>query len=99
MARKRRRQRVRRVFIGDRRWRIQHCKCPADRDGDCNWDLRRIRVHHTLEGRDLMRVLIHEILHARLWDIDEAAIDEAGEVLSAVLDAEGFKQPDDHEED
>lgn len=96
MARKRR---VRQVHIGDRRWRIEHAKCPADRDGDCNWDLRRIRVHRTLRGVDLMRVLIHELLHARFWDLDEAAIDECGEVLSAVLDAEGFRQPDDHEEE
>lgn len=96
MARKRR---VRQVHIGERRWRIDHTKCPADRDGDCNWDLRRIRVHNTLKGVDLMRVLIHELLHARFWDLDESAIDECGEVLSAVLDAEGFRQADDHEED
>lgn len=96
MARKRR---VRQVHIGDRRWRIEHAKCPADRDGDCNWDLRRIRVHRTLRGVDLMRVLIHELLHARFWDLDETAIDECGEVLSAVLDAEGFRQADDHEEE
>ncbi len=46
-----------------------------------------------------MRVLIHELLHARLWDIDESAIDELGEVLAAVLHAEGFRQPEDHEEE
>lgn len=94
-----RRRRVRQVHIGDRRWRIEHCKCPPDRDGDCNWELRRIRVHQTLRGVDLMRVLIHELLHARFWDLDESAIDECGEVLSAVLDAEGFRQADDHEEE
>lgn len=96
MARKRR---VRQVHIGDRRWRIVHAACPSDRDGDCTWELARIRVHRTLQGVDLMRVLIHELLHARLWDIDESAIDECGEVLSAVLDAEGFRQLEDHEEE
>lgn len=94
-----RRRRVRQVHIGERRWRIVHAACPGDRDGDCNWELGRIRVHRTLRGVDLMRVLIHELLHARLWDIDESAIDECGEVLSAVLDAEGFRQPEDHEEE
>jgi hypothetical protein len=90
--------RPKRVHIGDRFWRVHKTRVPADRDGDCNWELGRIRVRSSLRGIDLMRVLIHELLHARLWDLDESVVTEFGEVVSAVLDAEGFRQADDHED-
>lgn len=92
--------RSRRVYIGERWWTIQHVQgLPADRDGDCNWQKRRIRVRSNLHGVALMDTLLHELLHARFWDIDESAVNEFASTAAAILDREGFRQPDDHEDE
>lgn len=87
-----------RVYIGDKRWRIERVDYPRDREGDCDWEKRTIRVHQTMRGLALMDVLIHEILHARFPDLCEDAVEEMASTAAAILDAEGFRQADDHED-
>lgn len=90
----------RRVYIGDRQWTIQHVgRLPPDRDADCDWKARIIRVRSTLHGVALMDALLHELTHARFWDLDESVVNEFASTAAAILDREGFRQPDDHEED
>lgn len=92
--------RSRRVYIGDRQWTIQHVqRLPKDCDGECNWNTRRIRVRSALRGIALMDTLLHELLHARFWDLDEDAVNEFASTAAGILDREGFRQADDHEED
>lgn len=92
--------RSRRVYIGERTWTIQHVPgLPSDRDGDCNWPKRRIRVRSTLRGVALMDALLHELLHARFWDLDESVVNEFASTAAAILDREGFRQADDHEDE
>lgn len=89
-----------RVCIGDRKWTIRHVgRLPPDRDGDCDWDARTIRVRSTLRGVKLCDILLHELLHARFWDLSEEAVEEFASTAAAILHREGFRQPDDHEED
>lgn len=94
----RRAVRPRRVYIGDRQWRIVRVDYPRDREGDCNWQKRTIRVHQSMSGLALMDVMLHEILHARLPDLSEECVEEVASTAAAILDAEGFRQADDHEE-
>lgn len=95
----RRKRQRRTVYIGDQRWKIERSKCLRDCDGDCNYNLRRIRIAARLVAVDLLDTLIHELIHARWPDLSEEAVAEFSETLSGVIDAEGFRQPDDHEED
>jgi hypothetical protein len=44
-----------------------------------------IKYSNTLKGEELLEVLIHEVLHACLWDLDEHAIDESAVIISKVL--------------
>lgn len=95
----RRKRQRRTVYIGDQRWKIERAKFLRGCDGDCNYDLRRIRIHAKLTAVDLLDTLIHELIHARWPDLSEEAVIEFSETLSGVIDAEGFRQADDHEED
>lgn len=95
MARKRRRQRT--VYIGEQRWKIRRAKLRG-RYGDCDYGQRIIRIHETLAGNELLDTLIHELIHARWPDLHEDAVIDFSETLTGVIDAEGFREPDDHEE-
>lgn len=95
----RRRRKPTRVYIGDRRWSIRRVDYPRDREGDCDWEKRTIRVHKSMHGLALMDVLLHEILHARFPDLSEATVEEVASTAAGILDAEGFRQADDHEDD
>lgn len=95
MPRRQRRQRT--VYIGDERWKIIRQRLAKD-DGQCDYNTKTIRIDDRLHGVDLMDTLIHEMVHGRWPDLSEDAVAEFSETVSGVLDAEGFRQPDDHEE-
>ena len=47
--------------------------------GDCDAPQtknKQIRILSSLEGQEKLRVLLHEFLHAALWDLDEEVIEE-----------------------
>jgi hypothetical protein len=92
MARKRRT-----VYVGDQRWKIERARLRAD-DGQCNYNTKTIRIADKLVGVDLLDTLIHELIHARWPDLHEDAVAEFAETLSGVIDAEGFRRPDDQED-
>lgn len=88
----------RRVYVGDRRWTIQHVRYPRDRDGDCDWSRRVIRIAANLSGIQFLDALLHELLHARFPDLAEDVVEEFASTAAAIADHEGFRQADDHEE-
>lgn len=94
----RRKRQRRTVYVADKRWKIERSDSLRGCFGDCNYDLRRIRIDSRLVASDLLDTLIHELIHARWPDLSEVAVADFSETLSGVLDAEGFRQPD-HEED
>jgi hypothetical protein len=89
---------TRRVWVGGARWTIRRCRVPADRYGDCCHETRTIRIDARLTGETLCNVILHELIHARWPDLSESAVEEFADELAGVLDREGFRQPDDHEE-
>jgi hypothetical protein len=54
------------------------CDGPTERN-------KRIQVLRTLKGVDLLEVLIHEGLHACLWDLDEEAVGEIAVDLARMI--------------
>lgn len=50
---------------------------------------KKIRIHKDLEGYELLEVIIHEFLHACLWDIDEEVVAESAHDI-----AQGIKSMD-----
>lgn len=96
MPRRQRKQRT--VYVGDQRWKILRKRLRSD-DGQCDYSQRMIRIDNRLHGVDLLDTLLHELVHARWPDLSEDAVAEFSETVSGVLDAEGFRQPDDHDEE
>jgi hypothetical protein len=77
---------ARKYKIRDVVYTIKHVKL-KDR-GLCSSpkaDKPHIKIQKGLKGVEHMEVLIHEILHACLWDLDEEAIDESSIVIAEIL--------------
>lgn len=96
MPRRQRKQRT--VYVGDQRWKILRKRMRKD-DGQCDYNTQTIRIDDRLHGVDLLDTLLHELVHARWPDLTEDAVAEFSETASGLLDAEGFRQPDDHDEE
>lgn len=77
------------IYIGDQRWKIQRARLRTHR-GDCDITTKTIRVDEQLHGEELVEVLAHEIIHARLWDIDEQAVVELGVAIAKAVANEGL---------
>jgi len=88
----------RRVYIGETRWTIRHVRYPRDRDGDCDWAKRLIRVAANLRGLALADALVHEITHARFPDLAEESVEEFATTVAGILEAEGLIADDEQEE-
>lgn len=84
-----------RVTIRGRYWRLVRGRLPRDVDGLCDPPAalaKSITIRKGLPMRDELRVLIHEMLHAGLWDLDEQAVDEISTDISNVLMRDGWKK-------
>lgn len=76
--------RRRTLYIGDKRWKLLQQRL-RDRRGDCNIETKTIRVCESLVGQELVEVLVHEIVHARVWDLDETAVSDIGQAVASAL--------------
>ena len=77
------------IYIGDKRWKVTWCRIRTHR-GDCDIEKKLIRADDRLTGEDLVEVLAHEIIHARLWDIDEQAVLDLGIAIARAVANEGL---------
>lgn len=85
-----------RAKISGKPWEIVFTnRLPEDRDGDCSHPLqtpRKIRVRKGLPEERELEIIIHEYLHAKLWFMDEAVVDEAGKELQRILTERGYRR-------
>jgi hypothetical protein len=79
------------VYIAGQRWKIQRARLRT-LYGDCNYDLRRIRIDQRLTGTDLLDTLLHELIHARWPDLAEESVAEFAGILTTVLEQEGYRR-------
>lgn len=70
-------------------------KAWTDQEGEA-WRRRdgtgELRVLRSLQGQRELEVLLHEALHAALWDLDEEVVTETAEDLSRLLWGEGYRK-------
>jgi len=52
-------------------------------DGCCDYDKRKITINRNAQS-NLLNVLSHEVLHARLPDFSEDAIEELGSLIDDI---------------
>lgn len=80
----------RRVHIGGRVWRLD-AAAPlrlAQCWGDCDPPTKarpEIRVSRRAVGLEFVETLLHELIHARWWALDETEVSEFAEEAVAVL--------------
>jgi len=80
------RGRAKRVSIDGKKWTIRLQRPPSrvPVDGLCVKDDRVIYLHpHAIQTRGI-ELVCHELIHARLFDIDEDAVDEIGRLTGEV---------------
>lgn len=82
------------ITIRGEEWSLMFVPVEELRDclGDCDLTHRTIRVLKTLRGRELLRVVAHELLHASGWHLTEAFVDLTSTDMAAALTAVGFRR-------
>lgn len=85
-----------RVKIRGKYWElIYDSHLPKDCDGLCDSptdESKRIRIRSTLKNIDELETLIHECLHAALWDADEPAVSDTARDVAKVLWKLGYRR-------
>lgn len=81
-----RRVRTKRVTIDGKPWKVKLQRPPGREayDGLCVKDDRVIYLHPDAIGHRGIELVCHELIHARLFDIDEDAVDEIGRLAGEV---------------
>jgi len=59
---------------------------------DPSFSNRVIKVHSQLTGDQELEFIIHEMIHACFWDLDEAVVKEVGQDLSKALWRMGYRR-------
>ena len=72
------------------KWKVRFKKMRKD-DGRCIYAERKIIIDPRVRGKKAMEIWIHELLHACLPDLDEAAIDPTAENVVDVLWKQGYR--------
>lgn len=87
-----------RIKILGKHWKLRFVREPfgdTPRDGDCDpphAKNKEIRVSTAIEGERKMAVLIHEMLHAAGWHIDEPFVEQFAEDAARVIHEVGFRE-------
>lgn len=84
-----------RVVIRNKAYNLQFVpKIENDALGICDAPTakaKRIRIKSKLRGEKRLSVLVHELLHACYWDMDEEAIHYAADDIARVLWRVGYR--------
>jgi hypothetical protein len=86
---------ISKVEINGKKWEVGYghpgtTKGKTD-DGVCRYAERRIIINRRA-GRSLLDVLAHELIHARISDLSEEAVDSTANLIAKVY-GEFSKQP------
>lgn len=81
------------VTILGKRWRLRFTPLKV-KDGSCDppdGSAKEIVVESRLKGRGKLDVLIHEMLHAANWHLDEAFVAQCASDMARVLWRLGYR--------
>lgn len=82
------------VTVLGKRWKLQQTnQIPKKRMADCDppWKTgKTIRIRRDLEPRMVFRCLVHEMIHASGWHIDEEYVERLAEDIEREAVRNGF---------
>ena len=86
-----------RVTVRGKRWDLVFSSKGLDKDQDGFCDAptktgKSIRVRPNLESERELDILIHELTHAGLWDLDEEVVTEFATDLARTLHRLGYRR-------
>lgn len=84
-----------RIKIGGRYYNLQFVRLRGNAWGYCDKPTnpkKQILVHNRMGSKKTLEILIHEMLHALDWHIDEGHIERAAHDMANVLDKVGYKR-------
>jgi hypothetical protein len=86
-----------RAKIRGKYWRIEFASPGPKADGICDRDGQQlpkqtIRIKPGLAPEREMAVIIHELMHAGLWDLAEDPVDELSSDIARILTKLGYKR-------
>ena len=87
---------VKTVTLRGKRWRI--CYSPYEKYGECESPCEKnklITLRDDLAGKDKLDTIIHEALHACLWDLDEEAVHGTAKGIATFLWRMGYRTKED----
>jgi hypothetical protein len=88
-------RRTKTINLRGKRYKFLRTKLlPKDSWGICtdpSFTKREIKVHKNLKGLKEFEVIVHEMLHACFWDIDEQVIKQVGIDISRALWDLGYR--------
>jgi len=80
--------------IRGQRWRLRFVSHLGENRGVCDKPNRIIRVESGHSTVHITDTLVHEILHAALWDLDEEAVAETATAIALALARCGLLKSD-----
>ena len=78
--------------IRGQRWRIRFVPNLGDAEGICDKPNRIIRIAKGYPEQNTLDSVIHELIHAALWDLDEEAVAETANSISEALWKLGYRR-------
>lgn len=78
--------------IRGQRWRIRFVPYLGEAEGLCEKPSRTIKIALGKPPQDTMDSIIHEVLHAALWDLDEEAVLTTANAISEALWKLGYRR-------
>lgn len=64
----------------------------GESEGVCVRNKRLIRIALGYQEDQMLDSVVHEILHAALWDLDEEAVEETANAISSALIRLGYRR-------
>ena len=89
-------KRIRSHIFRGKRWLIRWRKLPGAQEGECESPAsqgKMIKVDPRTTKLRLLDTLIHEGLHACMWDLDEEAVHESASDIAKLLWRLGYRLP------
>jgi hypothetical protein len=80
------------ITVRGSRWKIRFVPNLGESHGCCNKLQRTIRIALGKDEREMLDSIIHEVLHAALWDLDEEAVEETANAISGALWRLGYRR-------
>jgi hypothetical protein len=78
--------------IRGQKWRIRFVPFLGAAEGLCDKPARTIKIALGHDEWETMDSIIHEVLHAALWDLDEEAVHTTANAISEALWKLGYRK-------